>query len=368
MRNVLISGASIAGPALAFWLNRYGYTTTIVERAPGIRPGGQAVDVRGTALTVIERMGLMRELREAAVHMEGMSFVDGEGTELFRDTQATLTGGVIDNPDIEILRDDLADILYEATRGSTRYLFDDTITSVDAGTGHVTFEKHAPESFDLIVGADGMHSTVRRLAFGPEQRYLHHLDTYLAVFSVPNFLDLDSWQTFHRHDDRMCGLYTVRGNREARAVMGFFSPPLGLDHRDTETPRRLLEERFADDGWVVPRLLAEMRRSTDFHFDAMAQIRMDSWSTGRVTLIGDAGYCGSPLSGQGTSMALVGAYVLAGELARGEGQAGYEKVMRPFSEANQDFALRMNVWQRNQEGAPPSVDEVSALITLKDYV
>jgi 2-polyprenyl-6-methoxyphenol hydroxylase-like FAD-dependent oxidoreductase len=172
------------------------------------------------------------------------------------------------------------------------------------------------------------------------------------VFTAPNFLDLDRWQVWMRSGAAGFGIYSARDNTELRVNLGFESGPLDYDRRDVDAQRGLLQERLGGVGWETPRLLAAMWRATDFYFDAMAQIRMDSWSTGRVTLLGDAGYCPSPLSGQGTSLALVGAYVLADALARHDGdhRAGfgdYERRMRQFVALNQALATE-------NPGGPPS--------------
>ena len=239
-----------------------------------------------------------------------------DGNELSRDTESTPTGGLIDNPDIELLRDDLVELLYEATQNSAEYLFDDSIVALDnRGPGvDVTFERAPARSFDLVIGADGLHSNVRALVFGPEERFIKRLGTFAAIFTVPNFLDLDHWQTWHYGDTSMAGVYSARNNTEARAMLGFMDPDLHIDYRDTEAQFAEVERRMADDGWVRPQLLKFMRNAPDFYFDEMSQIVMDHWSIGRVALVGDAAYCCSPLSGQGTSVALLGAYILAGEL------------------------------------------------------
>lgn len=369
--NILISGASVAGPALAYWLHRYGFHPTVVERAPGLRRGGQAVDVRGVARTIAERMGCMDDIRRAHTRMRGMSFVDGEGKELMSTTEETLTGGRTDSDDVEIMRDDLAHILHEATQHDAEYIFDDSVAALtqdDAGV-HVTFERGRPRTFDLVIGADGVHSKVRALTFGDESQYIRHLGTYLAIFSAPNHLGLDHWQVFHRGETKMVGIYSARQNTEARAILGFQSPPLEFDRRDPQQQKQLVADYFADMGWETPRLLKAMWDAPDFYFDSMSQIHMERWSNGRTALVGDAGYCGSPMSGQGTSMALVGAYVLAGELAAAAGDyrtafARYEQQLRGFVERNQRLAT-----EDATEGPPPKevLEQVANAITLQDY-
>lgn len=376
MSEILVSGASVAGTAAAFWLGRHGHSVTVVERHRGPRPGGQAIDVRGPALGVLDRMGLLAAAQKRRTQIRGSSVVDRDGNELSRDTESTPTGGPIDSPDIELLRDDLVELLYGASQWTTEYLFDDTITALeDDGPGvRVIFERAAPRDFDLVIGADGLHSTVRRLVFGPEEEFIERLGTHAAIFTVPNFLDLDYWQMWHYGDATMAGIYSARNNAEARAMLGFMDPDLRIDYRDIEAQFDELERRMAGEGWIRPQLLQYMRTAPDFYFDEMSQITMDRWSRGRVALVGDAGYCCSPLSGQGTSVALLGAYILAGELdaAAQDGTADHE---RGFANYQREFAAYV---QRNQwlvvdnipGGAPipqEVFDRIVSSITLKDY-
>lgn len=389
---ILISGASIGGPALAYWLDRYGFEVTVVERAAGLRPGGQAIDVRGPALEVCDRMGVLAEIRRRNTGLRGMSVVDDEGKELFSTTDWTASGGDIDSPDVEILRDDLAAILFTAGGNGIEYLFDDSIASiVQAGDEvAVTFHRGAKRSFDIVVAADGVHSSTRAMVFGPEEDFLHHLGVYLGVWTVPNYLELDRWQVIYRTRGNAWGgmVMSVRDNTEARVFIGYNSdePPTRVLRDSTVSDRkRLVAEAYADAGWEMPRMLEYMWGAPDFHFDSVSQIRMDSWSRGRVTLLGDAGYCGSPLSGQGTSMALMGAYVLAGELKAADGDhttafAAYERELRDYMTANQDSALsnkermdaRMadNPAMLSPEAMADERAEAQGLVnsyTLKDY-
>ncbi|OBF55025.1 hypothetical protein A5756_00535 [Mycobacterium sp. 852002-53434_SCH5985345] len=372
MTDVLISGASVAGATAAYWLGRHGYSVTVVERHPGPRPGGQAIDVRGPALGVLERMGLLAAAQKRKTQIRGASVVDRDGNELSRDTESTPTSGPIDSPDIELLRDDLVELLYGASQWTAEYIFDDTIIGLeDDGTAvNVTFERAPARSFDLVVGADGLHSNVRRLVFGPEDQFIERLGTYAAIFTVPNFLDLDYWQTWHYGDSTMAGVYSARNNSEARAMLGFMDTDLRIDYRDTEAQFAELERRMADDGWVRPQLLEYLRGAPDFYFDEMSQIKMDRWSKGRVALVGDAGYCCSPLSGQGTSVALLGAYILAGELATAgdDYELGFTNYRKEFN----DYVSR-NQWLvvDNIPGGAPIpqevFDRIVSSITLKDY-
>ncbi|MCO5998533.1 FAD-dependent monooxygenase [Actinoallomurus rhizosphaericola] len=382
MRNtrVLISGAGIAGLAQAYWLERHGFDVTVVERAAEPRPGGQAIDVRGTALTVAERMGILADLRRLKTDMRGSSMVDGSGNELYSSTERTFSGGPLDGPDVEIMRDDLVGLLREAAGDRVEYLFDDSIAAIaqDEEGAHVTFESGVARSYDLVVGADGLHSNVRRLVFGPETDFIQHLGMYVGVYTAPNFLGLDRWQTFCMEDGVGGGVMTARGNTEVRVYVGFSSEePLDYDYRDIEAQKRLLADRVGD-VWVFPTALKYMWDAPDFHFDGMAQIHMDRWARGRVVLLGDAGYCGSPMSGQGTSMALIGAYVLAGELAAAGGDheagfAAYEAELRDFVAKNQALALvDRDRLEASGEDAVPDDDiarlmEVVNSLTLKDY-
>lgn len=339
MRNVLISGAGVAGGTLAWYLARAGFAVTVVDRAPGPRSGGQAIDVRGVALDVVDRMGLGDRMRAVRTRMRGMSMVDGDGHELFRSEEFALSSGRLDSPDFEVLRDDLVAILHEAT--DVEYVFDDSITALteEPHGVRVEFARGGFRTFDLVVGADGLHSAVRRLAFGPEEDYLRHLGQYLAIFPAANFLGLADWQVWFQHEETGGVAYPVRDNAELRVTLGFGSEP--LPRLSVPEQKKLVAERLAGVGWEVPKLLDAMAEAEVFYFDAMAQIRMDRWTTGRIALVGDAGYCASPLSGQGTSLALVGAYVLAQELGRAEHEeafAAYETRMRPFVALNQALA------------------------------
>ncbi|MGW3967238.1 FAD-dependent monooxygenase [Amycolatopsis sp. NPDC005003] len=340
-KHILISGASVAGPALAWWLHHHGFRATVVERAPSLREGGYKVDIRGVAVDVVRRMGLLEQVHAASTDMRGAAFVNRRGKQV-----ATLdadTFGFRHGDDTEILRGDLARILYDATRSHTEYVFGDWITGLDQRPDgvEVTFAHGAPRTFDLVVGADGLHSGVRALAFGPEENHLRRFDAYISISTVPNSFELDRWELLHSAAaGRMVNVYSTARADDAKAAFWFTAPPLRYDRRDVDGQKDIVADRFAGLGWEIPALLDAMRSAGDFYFDPVCQIVMDRWSTGRVTLLGDAGYCPSPASGQGTSLALAGAYVLAGELAAGFSEAlpRYEALMRPYVEKNQALA------------------------------
>lgn len=348
MTSVLISGASIAGPTLAYWLRRHGFAVTVVERNPTLRPGGQAIDIRGVALQVVARMGLEARVAALRTRGTGVNVLDRSGNEIARHTDRTLSAGRHDSGDVEIFRDDLSGLLYEVTQSDVDYCFDDSIAAIDQCSGKVTvaFERGPTRDFDLVIGADGIYSGVRRLVFGPSEQFLRYLNAYVAIFTVTNFLQLQDWQTAIGDLESRRGmlLLPTRDNAELRVFMMFESEPLGRD-LTAEQQKALLVERFRGFGWEVPRILGLLREATGLYFGEVAQVRMPRWSEGRISLVGDAGYCPSPRSGQGTSLALVGAYVLAGELAQSGGDPAaafsrYEERMRDFVEVNQALGVR----------------------------
>ncbi|MET7328531.1 FAD-dependent monooxygenase [Nonomuraea sp. NPDC005650] len=386
--DILISGASVAGPALALWLTRYGHRTTIVERAPALREGGYAVDFRGDAhLTVLRKMGILDAVEREQTHMGAMWNVNEAGKKLVA-MPADLFAG-----DVEILRGDLARILYDATEPHTEYIFGDSITAVDQDADGVTvaFERSPARRFDLVVGADGLHSNVRSLTFGQDQ--LSYLGLYSAVFTIDNYLGLDHSGHAYNAPGKMAAIYSARGNAEAKAVFWFGSPPLDYDRHDVARQQELLEQAYEGVGWEVPELMRRMRRTDDFYFDSISQVRLDSWSRGRVVLLGDAACCASPLSGMGTGLAMVSAYVLAGELAAAGGDhraafARYEREVRAYAEGCQQSAVgvsrfmvpenRFMAWFMNQNYRllpylpwrglmAKSVRKTAGAISLKDY-
>jgi 2-polyprenyl-6-methoxyphenol hydroxylase-like FAD-dependent oxidoreductase len=359
---VLISGASIAGPSLAYWLNRCGFRPTVVEKASTVRPGGYPIDLRGIAVEVIDRMGLLSQVRAAHIATRRATSVDSRGRRMARMELANMSGT---GHDVELPRGRLASLLYDATRDAVEYLFDNSISSLeqtDDGV-RVTFRSGAQRTFALVVGADGLNSNVRGLTFGAEAQFHRYLGYYFVGFSVDADFGLDSEIVMHNRPGRMAALYAVRNQRRPNALL-VFAVKERIDRRlSVEEQLELVERAFAGDGWEVPRLLAAMRTADDLFFDSVSQIRMSSWTKGRVALVGDAGYAPSFLSGQGSSLAVVGAYQLTAALAAAGGDhrvafPAYERSMRHFVEQNQQLALKASgmmiprttagLWLRNR--------------------
>lgn len=336
-KSILISGASIAGPALAFWLRRYGFEPTVVERAPALRPGGYAVDFRGASMRALERMGLLEEVRRRQTRIGAITIVDRDNRKV-----ASMPDGFTSG-ELEILRGDLAKVFHQATRATTEYIFGDSIEALEQGESgvEVWFESGNRRRFDLVVGADGLHSRVRSVAFGDESAFVHYLGYHVSIFTIPNYLNLHHSGVYYGTLGKKVGIFSGGDSREAKASFFFATKPLG--RRETEQQKAILREHFEREGWESPRLMELMKTAPDFYFDSVSQVKMDRWSAGRAILVGDAAWCASPLSGMGTGMAVVGAYVLAGELAEADGDyavafASYERLMREFVRRCQGIA------------------------------
>lgn len=371
MSKVLISGASIAGPTLAHWLSKGGFDVTVVERAPAPRAGGQAIDIRGPALTVMREMGLLEQARAMRTHLKGMSMVDIDGKELSRTEERTMSAGRLNSGDIEILRDDLAGLLLKSSEPGAAYIYGDAIAALEQDEGGVlaTFERRAPERFDIVIGADGLHSNVRHLVFGDAISPTRPLGVALAIFTTPNLLDLHDWQLAFRDATSGYVIYPARDNAELRVNLGFALQPGDDPRGDAAAQKELVAKRCAHLRGDIPRLVAAMRPAKDFYFGALAQVRMETWSRGRVTLAGDAAYCPTPFTGQGTSLALIGAFVLARELTRTPRDhagafARCEARMLPFVRKNQDM-----VSLERREPIPDDIfDEAKNAIAIGDLI
>lgn len=345
-RRAVISGASIAGPVLAFWLAEAGWQVTVIERADRLRTSGYPVDVRGAAVEVVTRMGLHEQLAESRYRHVPVSLLSPSGRRLCTLDYGNLLGSSGEG-DVELSRGALSAVLHRATEDRVEYVFSESITAIrelDAGV-EVSFERRPAEIVDVVIGADGIHSNVRALTFGPEEHFLRHLGPYVAVWDLPRDAFAPGSGYFYSHPGRTVLVERLTDGTPGRAFATFVHPTPGtVDRRDRAAVTEAFREAFAEDRWRTAEVIDTMGDSDDLYVDTVSQVRMPRWSSGRVALVGDAAYAPAFLSGQGTSIAIAGAYLLASELCAHErprdGFAAYEIRMRDFVTRNQDLALR----------------------------
>jgi 2-polyprenyl-6-methoxyphenol hydroxylase-like FAD-dependent oxidoreductase len=362
---VVINGMGIAGPSLAYWLQRSGHEVVLIEKAPQFRTGGYAVDFWGVGYTVAERMGILPEVRERGYTFREVRAVDEGGRKvggfstdfLLQSMKGRFT---------TVPRGDLAAAIYQAIENRVEALFGNSIAAIDERTAGVlvSFEHGAAREFDLVIGADGLHSTVRELAFGPERQFEKQLGYRVASFEVQGYRPRDEL-VFVTYSTPGCqvGRFALRGDRTGFSFLFASERMSSPEPRNAQERKAVVRQVFADAGWECPQILQAMDQVEDVYYDRVSQIRIEGWSKGRVMLIGDAAACVSLLAGEGAGLAMTEAYVLAGELnsAGDEYQAAYrryEQVLRPFVEGKQDSAryfasamvprTRVGVWLRNQ--------------------
>jgi len=333
-RRILVTGASVAGNAAAWWLGRHGFDVTVVEKAPEFRTGGQNIDVRGRGREVLRRMGLESAALARGTGEEGTAWVDERGrtAAAFRVDD---TGADGPTAEMEILRGDLSSLLYEPARDHAAYRFGDSVDAVEEdGDGvRVRFAGGGTERYEAVIVAEGVGSATRGLVF-PGENDPRWMDMTIAYFTIPRNADDDRmWRWFHAPGGRSVSLRPDT-HGTTRAMLSLQQRPGGEQDWPVEQKKAYLAERFADAGWQAPRVLAGMADTDDFYFDVLRQVRMPRWARGRVVLTGDAAWCATPLAGVGATLAIVGAYVLAGELARARDPAAgfdtYERFMRPI--------------------------------------
>ena len=338
---MLISGASFAGLASAFWMIRLGFRVTLVEIAKDLRKGGTPVDIREGVIDVVRRMGLLERIAAASLPARAMQFLDASGSPL-----ATLTSRGEDAFDgYEIERDDLLDMLYSEVEGKVEFLFAESIAALEQSTDQVavTFASGEKRAFSLVLGCDGTHSAVRRLCFGPEAPFSLFLQNYFSLTIVDKLLIPENTSQLFNVPGKTVMLNAY--NNKTDIGFCFASEQvISYDRRDREDQRRMIGHSFQGEGWRVAELLEEMNRSDNFYFDQLCQIRMGFWSSGRVTLVGDAAYCPSPAAGMGGSMALLGAAALAEAWERFPGDhrkafEEYDRSFRPTVESIQEEAV-----------------------------
>ena len=344
---ILISGASVAGPALAYWLVRAGCQVTVVERASSLRWAGQGIDIRDAGRDVAKRMGIWQRIRDQSSHEEGIEVFSSKNRCIARFGVDESGKGESFTSDVEILRGELGRILYDVTREDASYIFGEMVESLEETENEVRVSfanGTTAATFDLVVAADGLGSKIRSMAFGEDSSHIRSLDSYIAYFSVPKGSEDLAWAKLHWFTKGRTVMIRPDNVGRTRAFLGVTAYDSSderiarLAKASTEgvpAQKALLQELFQNNDWEVPRLLKGMNESDDFYLQHIAQVRLDHWSKGRVAMLGDAGYCPSPFTGMGTSLAFIGAYVLAGEISRQPDNItaaleAYERVLQPY--------------------------------------
>ena len=362
-QTVLISGAGVGGPTLAYWLRAAGFEPTIIEHAPKLRSGGYVIDFWGLGYDIAERMDLIKEINQAGYHIRDMRVVDakgtrisGFGTSVFRE----LTGGRY----VTIGRSVLSQLLFKKVSRDIEAIFGDQIIEIDDQKTHVRVQLKSgvERQFDFVVGADGLHSSVRRLVFGRQDRFERRLGYVVAAFEATGYRPrTEDVYVMYNEPGRMVGRVSLRNDKTL--FLFIFAEDADTPLRDLPAQKRLVRTKFGNSGWECRGILDALDGAPELYFDRVSQIRMEHWSRGRVALVGDAAYCVSLLAGQGSALAMTGAYILAGELAKARGKHDvafdkYERLLRGFVERKQRGAAgfasalapktRLGLFFRNQ--------------------
>ncbi|MBA3602858.1 MAG: tetracycline destructase [Parachlamydiaceae bacterium] len=346
IKKILVIGAGIAGPAVCYWLRKFGFSPILIEKSASIRKGGHALDVRGAAIDLVKRMGIYEKICNLRSQVEFGRYVDAEGKVLHEEKGEKFC--YRQGEDVEIIRGDLVKILIDAIEGVPCH-FNQLINSIKQSDDdvEVQFKDGRTEYYDLVIGADGLHSTTRRMVFDKDEYKLIDFGSFFSVFSIPNYLNLNHTEVQCEANQKLISITSDKNPKIAEAAFMFRAQNVLNNIRDENKQQRFLHDNFQDFGWEASKILELMLSSDDFYFDSVTQVKMESWTKGRVALLGDAGYSASPISGQGNNLALVGAYILAGELKQAGGNYHrafyrYNELLHPFVEANQKLGVLVN--------------------------
>ncbi len=368
-KKILVSGASMAGLSTAWWMNHIGYEVTIVEIANKPRTAGAAVDIKGPALDAVRRMGIIEQLKSNRLQVDLIEFKNVEDI-----TEGSINvrneGEELPDDDIEIERDQFVRILLNELKDDVEFIFENSITSLNETEDHIQvgFKNGPPRNFDLVIGCDGIHSAVRKIWFGHEKEYLHFLNAYFSISIADKLLISQKTMQMYNVPDRSIILNAY--NNKTDIIFTFYSEKeIPYDYRDAGQQRKMILEHFSGLSWRTAELLEETERANNFYFDKFCQIKMPSWTKGRVALVGDAGYCASPAAGMGASLSIAGAAALAEAIRKRHGDfetafQDYNNNLRPFIEKVQ-AAAEVNIKEsfiprteeairkRNTEGFQP---------------
>lgn len=383
INKILVIGAGIAGPAVCYWLKRFGFSPVLIEKFGEIRKGGQALDIRGVVIDLVKRMGVYDQICNMRTRVELGRYVDSEGNTLHEEKGERF--GFRQDEEVEIIRGDLIEILMGIIKGVPCH-FNQLIDKIEQNDDHVKvhFKDGRNEHYDLVIGADGIHSATRRMIFDKDEYKLINLGMYFSIFSIPNYLNLNHTEIQCEANQKLASISSDKNPKIAQAAFMFRSQSILNNIRNEHEQRQFLRNTFQDFGWEIPKMLELMSDSDDFYFDSVAQVKMKSWTKGRIALLGDAGYCASPLSGQGNNLALVGAYIFAGELKKADGNYTeafnrYNELLHPFVEANQKLGawvsesflvpdeVSKEVAEERSNKILQEVKTVSNMISLPDY-
>lgn len=339
----LIVGASFAGLSTAWWMNKLGYSVTVVEISGELKRGGTPVNIRGNTIDIVQRMGILEQIKSNKLSLELWEFKNAddvtEGSMLLQKQEE----------EFEIERDTLLNILFDTVKDDVKFIFNNSITAINETREdvQVTFKDGQQQSFDLLFGCDGIHSVVRKLCFGDESEYLHFLGQYFSIGIVNKLLIKQNTAQSYNVPDKAIMLNAY--NNKTDIIFCFRSDEvIPYNYRDEEQQRKIILDKFEGESWRTAELLKELMSSKTFYFDKLCQIKMPSWTKGRVALVGDAAYCASPAAGMGGSLAIDGAAALADAMQKHKEDfesafQDYNKDFRPFIEEVQEEAVRMGL-------------------------